>query len=131
VPQGDDLISEAASPDAPMTQNVAGGKQSYIPTRFDLIDARALFQQAKVLHEGAVKYGADNWRLISVEDHLNHLIMHAYAYLAGDRSDEHLSHIMCRATFAQGVVLQGPILGRTVKDLRDGNGGLNVHHHPS
>jgi len=29
--------------------------------------------------------------------------MHVYAYLAGDRSDEHLSHIMCRAMFAQGV----------------------------
>jgi 2-hydroxychromene-2-carboxylate isomerase len=37
------------------------------------------------------------------------LIMHAYAYLAGDRTDEHLSHAMCRAMFAQGVALQDPL----------------------
>lgn len=98
-----DTIALIASKDAPTTTNEKGGSQSHIPVRFDLIDGKALFQQAKVLHEGAEKYGVDNWRLIPVEDHLNHLIMHAYAYLAGDQSDEHLSHIMCRATFAQAV----------------------------
>lgn len=99
-------ISDIASPDAPVTTNERGGSQSHIPVRFDLIDGRALFEMAKVLHEGAEKYGEDNWRLITIEDHLNHLIMHAYAYLAGDKTDEHLSHILCRATFAQGVALQ-------------------------
>ncbi len=103
---GDDTVAAVASPDAPITVNDRGGSQSHIPVRFDLIDGKALFEMAKVLDEGARKHGEDNWRLISLEDHLNHLIMHAYAYLAGDRSDEHLSHIMCRATFAQGVALQ-------------------------
>ncbi len=98
-------IQKIVDKDAETTTNEAGGKQSHVPVRFDLIDAKALFEQAKVLHEGAVKYGEDNWRKIPVEDHLNHLIMHAYAYLAGDRTDEHLSHIMCRATFAQGVAI--------------------------
>lgn len=98
-------ISEIASPEAASTKNEKGGKQSYIPVRFDLIDGKALFAMAAVLHEGAEKYGADNWRLIDVGDHLNHLIMHAYAYLAGDRSDDHLSHIMCRSMFAQAVVI--------------------------
>lgn len=96
-------IDEVASRDAPMTVNEKGGKQSHIPVRFDLIDAKALFKEAAVLHEGAQKYGENNWRLISVEEHLNHALMHIYAWLSGDRSDEHLSHIMCRATFAQGV----------------------------
>jgi hypothetical protein len=107
-PAGDG-IAAVADPHAPTVTNDQGGSQSHIPVRFDLIDAKALFEQAKVLHEGAVKYGEDNWRLISVEDHLNHLIMHAYAYLAGDRTDEHLSHAMCRAMFAQGVALQDPL----------------------
>ncbi len=98
-------VNSIAGPDAPRVTNEKGGSQSHIPVRFDLIDGPALFEMAKVLHEGAVKYGANNWRRIDVEDHLNHLIMHAYAYLSGDRSDEHLSHIMCRATFAQGVAL--------------------------
>lgn len=96
-------ISDIASPNAPRETNAEGGSQSHIPVRFDLIDGNALFAMAAVLHEGAVKYGDNNWRLIPLEDHLNHLIMHAYAYLAGDRSDEHLSHIMCRAMFAQAT----------------------------
>jgi hypothetical protein len=71
----------------------------------DLLDGPAVFSMAKVLAEGAAKYGAENWRQIDVRDHLNHLIIHAYAYLAGDESDDHLSHVMCRAMFAQGVAL--------------------------
>ncbi len=99
-------ISNVVSPAAERVTNAKGGSQSHVPVRFDLIDSAALFEMAKVLHEGAVKYGEDNWRKIDVPDHLNHLIMHAYAYLSGDRTDEHLSHIMCRATFAQGVALE-------------------------
>jgi len=99
-------ISEIAGPEAPTIFNAKGGGQSHLPARFDLVDGKAMFAMAQVLHEGACKYGADNWRNIDIEDHLNHLIMHAYAYLSGDRSDGHLSHIMCRAMFAQAVEIQ-------------------------
>lgn len=98
-------ISDVAGKDRPITVNEKGGGQSSVPVRFDLIDGKALFNMAHVLDEGAKKYGDNNWRQIDVEDHLNHLIMHAYAYLSGDRSDEHLSHIMCRAMFAQAVAI--------------------------
>jgi hypothetical protein len=94
------------SPNAPVVYNDKGAGQSRVDARFDLIDGKSMFAMAAVLHTGAEKYGADNWRGIDVDDHLNHLIMHAYAFLAGDRTDEHLSHIMCRAMFAQGVALQ-------------------------
>jgi hypothetical protein len=99
-------ISDIVSPDVPTTTNEKGGSQSDIPVRFDLIDARAMFEMAKVLDSGAKKYGTDNWRGIDINDHLNHLLMHTYAYLAGDSTDDHLSHILCRATFALGVSLQ-------------------------
>lgn len=102
----DRMIQDIVAPDAPVTTNEHGGSQSDVPVRFDLIDAKAMFEMAKVLDHGAKKYGANNWRLIPVEDHLNHLLMHAYAYLAGDRTDDHLSHALCRATFALGVSLQ-------------------------
>jgi len=111
-------ISDVASPDVETHENEKGGKQSHIPVRFDLVDGKAMFKMCAVLHEGAEKYGANNWRLIDVDDHLNHLIMHAYAYLAGDRTDEHLSHIMCRAMFAQAVELQedaAPIIADNVQ----------------
>lgn len=99
-------IADISSPDAPTVTNSKGGSQSLIPVRFDLIDAKALFEVAKVLYVGARKYGEDNWRKIPIEEHINHNITHAYAYLAGDRSDEHLSHMTCRSIFAQGVALQ-------------------------
>lgn len=102
-------IADIADPSAPTHTNDQGGSQSLIPVRFDLIDAKALFEMAKVLHTGAEKYGEDNWRLISINEHLNHGLMHVYAYLAGDKSDEHLSHLLCRSTFALGVSLQGDI----------------------
>jgi hypothetical protein len=101
-------ISRTVSPDAPTTVNEKGGAQSDVDVRFDLIDARAMFEMAKVLDHGAKKYGANNWRKIDIEDHLNHLLMHTYAYLAGDETDDHLSHILCRATFALGVKLAEP-----------------------
>lgn len=97
---------EGVSPDEPIVVNEKGGGQSKTHYRFDLADPKAMFEMTKVLAYGAERYGADNWRLIDITDHLNHLIIHAYAYLAGDRSDEHLSHIMCRSLFAQGVAVQ-------------------------
>lgn len=106
TPLMEQVISSIVSPDAPVTVNEKGGAQSDVPVRFDLIDARAMFEMAKVLDHGAKKYGANNWRSIPVDDHLNHLLMHTFAYLAGDRTDDHLSHILCRATFALGVTLQ-------------------------
>lgn len=100
-----DRIKTNASPDAETVFNENGAGQSKIGVRFDLIDGAALFEMAAVLHEGAEKYGPQNWRGISIDDHLNHLIMHAYAYLSGDRTDDHLSHIMCRSMFAQANAL--------------------------
>jgi hypothetical protein len=100
-----ELIKRSADPNSPTHINAKGGKQSALDVRFDLIDGSAIFEMAKVLSEGAKKYGAENWRNIDVSDHMNHLIAHAYAYLSGDRTDEHLSHIMCRAMFAQAVAI--------------------------
>lgn len=99
-------------PDVPTTTNERGGKQSSVPYRMDLVDGPAQFAMARVLAEGAEKYGDDNWRNIDVRDHINHLIIHAYAYLSGDRSDEHLSHIMCRAMMAQAVAITDAISGQ-------------------
>lgn len=90
-----------------MTQNEHGGKQSYIPVRFDLIDGKAMFEMAKVLDYGARKYGEGNWRAIDIPEHLNHALAHIFAWLAGDRTDDHLSHALCRTTFAVAVGQQG------------------------
>jgi hypothetical protein len=98
-------------PDAPTVVNEAGGKQSKLPYRFDLVDSRAMFTLAKVLHEGAEKYGDENWRKIPIRDHLNHLLAHVFAYMAGDESDDHLEHAFCRAMMAVALKLEGKQYG--------------------
>lgn len=92
--------------DAPMVTNEAGGKQSHVPYRMDLVPADALLDVAKVLSEGAVKYGENNWKLISINEHINHVLSHLYVYLADDTSDDHLSHAVCRAMFALQLYIE-------------------------
>lgn len=92
-------------PDAETTTNDAGGKQSKSLYRLDLLPAKATLAVGAVLYEGERKYGADNWRKIPLADHLNHLLIHVYAYLAGDRSDDHLGHMACRSMMALETAL--------------------------
>lgn len=98
---------DGVSPDQPIIYNENGGGQSDSPYRMDLVDPKSVLEIAKVLKTGADKYGADNWKKISIDDHLNHLLVHVYAHLAGDESDKHLAHAACRAIFALGVELEG------------------------
>ena len=92
--------------DLPTMVNEHGGKQSQIPGRFDLIPPEALALVAIVLHEGAEKYGENNWKLIDDASHLNHAIRHAFAYLASGEQ-HHLSHAACRILFALHVSIKG------------------------
>jgi hypothetical protein len=87
-------------PNMPTVVNAAGGKQSATPYRVDLIPALAILRESEVLAGGAVKYGEKNWENISIPEHLNHALQHIFAYLAGDRSDDHLANLSCRAHFA-------------------------------
>lgn len=126
-----DRIAEAASPDSETVTNEKGAKQSKVGARFDLIDGPAIFEMAAVLHTGAEKYGVDNWRGIDVDSHLNHLIMHAYAYLSGNRDDDHLSHVMCRAMFAQAVALTDEQLAAACQRFHPGEACLPGANHPA
>ncbi len=93
-------------PDAPTETNSKGGRQSALPYRADLLPAQATLAVAAVLKTGADKYGETNWHAISVREHLNHVLTHAFAYLAGDASDDHLAHMACRALMALEIQLR-------------------------
>ena len=93
--------------DAPTTVNERGAKQSAGPYRMDLLPPAATLAVAAVLKYGADKYGDNNWRGIPVADHLNHAMVHALAYLAGDTQDDHLEHFACRAMMALEIKLKG------------------------
>jgi len=87
-------------PDAPIETLANGAKQSSSPYRLDLIPPLALLDVASILKAGAEKYGENNWRGISIEDNINHALVHVYAYLSGDKQDNHLGHAACRLQFA-------------------------------
>ena len=99
--KGKGKIDGVASKEKVINEN--GGSQSKLEYRFDLIDTRAIFALANVLHTGEQEYGKDNWRKIDTESHLNHAMSHAYAFLAGDKQDNHLSNCFCRLMMAIGV----------------------------
>lgn len=93
--------------DAPTVTNDRGAKQSATLYRADLLPPAATLAVAGVLKHGADKYGEQNWRGIPVNDHLNHAMIHAFAYLAGDTTDDHLEHFACRALMALEIKKTG------------------------
>jgi hypothetical protein len=53
-----------------------------------------------VFDYGARKRSANNWRKVDMEDHIDHALQHIFAYLAGDKQDDHLGHAFCRLAMA-------------------------------
>ena len=93
-------VIPGVGPDAPVVQTDKGGLHSDTPYRLDAVPPKALLAVASVLKIGAEKYGFDNWRRIAKAEHINHALVHVYAHLAGDQSDDHLTHATCRLLFA-------------------------------
>lgn len=91
---------KGVSKNEPIVTNDQGGKQSKSLYRLDLVPPLALLKVGEELSKGLEHYPPDNWKLISIEDHLNHALIHLYAWIAGDKSDDHLSHATCRLLFA-------------------------------
>ena len=61
--------------------------------RWDLISPIGMKALARTYAEGAAKFGANNWENgMPVTDLLNHGIAHLFAFLGGDRSEDHLGH---------------------------------------
>lgn len=73
---------------------------SAIKTLSRYIDKDIFLTIGEVLKEGAERYAPNNWRLIPQEEHINHALIHCYAYSLGDRQDNHLEHCMCRLMMA-------------------------------
>ena len=91
-------VVPGVGPDAEIVTNEKGAKQSKTLYRCDLLPAQAMLALAEVLKHGADKYGANNWRDIAPADHLNHAMVHMFAHLVGDTSDDHAGHALCRVT---------------------------------
>lgn len=86
--------------------NERGGKQSRIGSRMSLFPVSVLIAIFDVLHSGAAKYGEGNWERISIRDHLDHAYRHMNLWRAGDRSEPHLIHAICRLVFAAYLAMK-------------------------
>lgn len=88
--------------------NPSGGIQTKLPVRCDLLPADVLLEVSKVLAHGADSYGENNWKLIDVNDHINHALTHIYRFQIEDNSEDHLSHAICRLMFAAHLSIMEP-----------------------
>lgn len=84
------------SPDAEIEENANGGKQSRSPYRCDLVPPKAFLRCAAIRKHGMEKYGLANDVHLPSEDNLNHSLAHIFAWLDGDRSDDHPGHVVTR-----------------------------------
>ena len=66
--------------------------------RFDLVSASALRRLACHMAQGAKKYGDNNWRLGQPMTRFEaSMLRHAFDYMAGDRTEDHLSALLFNA----------------------------------
>lgn len=89
---------------APVVINNRGGKANPSPYRSELLPATAMLKASAVLAGGVQSHGRNNWRDIDAETHVGRAITHLLQHLAGDKSDDHLTHALCRVAFAVEVL---------------------------
>lgn len=89
-------------------ENEQGGKQHKRPYRSQAVMPKACLAVSAVRCKAYEEYGYadDNYKQIPLDEHLGRALTHIWAYLAGDKSNDHLSHAACRLLMALELELE-------------------------
>lgn len=99
---------DGMSNSAEVTTNENGGCQHKRPYRSEALMPKALLAISKLRYEAVVinHYDDNNYKKIPKMEHIGRALTHIFAYMAGDRSNEHLVHAACRMLMALELDLE-------------------------
>ncbi len=95
------MTEEFTTKDSGQRREFSTGSRRDVATgkgRFDLLPSLCIRRMAGLYERGAVKYGDDNWKKGQpLSSTVNSMLRHAFQYVEGDRSEDHLAAVAWNA----------------------------------